>query len=73
MRIIEERSGSWNRNMAQPWGVTTGICNVIRQLEIAHVDSIPNLHLGPTLVVASDYGGQHKAATHESFSFLVTA
>lgn len=71
MAIVESSSRRWNRNLTPPWGLTSGISNVIRQLEIGHTDLLPDLRLGPTLIIASDYGGQHKAATHESFSFLV--
>jgi hypothetical protein len=40
-------------------------------MQLLHSDLLPNLHIGPTLVVTSDYGGQHKSSTHESFSFLI--
>jgi hypothetical protein len=53
------------------WGVTAAIANTIRQMQLLHSDLLPNLHLGSTLVVTSDYGGQHKTSTHESFSFLI--
>ncbi len=57
--------------MTLPWGVTSAINNVVRQLDLSHFELLPDLHLGPTLVVASDYSGQHKKATHEAFSFLI--
>lgn len=71
MAIIDLTSSRWNQHLTPGWGVTAGISNIIRQLAIAHVDLLPNLHLGSTLLVASDYSGQHKAAGHEAFSFLV--
>lgn len=71
MAIIDLTSSRWNPDLTPAWGVTAGISNVIRRLEIAHIELLPNLHLGPTLVVASDYSGQHKEASHEAFSFLV--
>jgi hypothetical protein len=52
-------------------GLTAGISNVVRQLEISHDELLPDLRLGPTVVMASDYSGQQKGATHESFSFLI--
>jgi hypothetical protein len=69
MTLIDLTSSRWNRSITPPWGVTAGISNVMRQLQLAHIELLPNLHLGPTLVVTSDYSGQHKKATHETFSF----
>lgn len=61
----------WGR-IAQPqWGITHSIDTVIRQLELAHSDSLPDLSLGPTLLMACDYSGQHRGASHEVFSFLL--
>jgi hypothetical protein len=65
------KTGNWSLDLAPPWGVTAAIGNCIRQLEIAHADLMPDLHLGPTLIIASDYGGQHKGSSHEAFSFLL--
>jgi hypothetical protein len=69
--IVDLSSTRWNRSVTPPWGVTSGISNVVRQLELSHFELLPDLHLGPTLVVASDYSGQHKNGTHEAFSFLL--
>ena len=71
MTLIDLTSSRWNRSITPPWGVTAGISNVMRQLQLAHIELLPNLHLGPTLVVTSDYSGQDKKATHETFSFLI--
>ena len=69
--IFDVEPRRWNQNLTSPWGLTASISNVVRQLEISHDELLPNLRLGPALVMASDYGGQHKEATHESFSFVI--
>jgi hypothetical protein len=71
MPLVQDTSRTWNRTVTPIWGVTSGIDDVIRQLDLAHVDLLPNLRLGHTLVLASDYSGQHKAATHEVFAFIL--
>ncbi len=61
----------WNSGIKQVWGVTDGVASVLSQLELAKPGVLPNLRSGPTLVLASDYGGQHASAAHETFSFLL--
>ena len=53
------------------WGVTDGIASVLSQLELIKPGALPNLRSGPTLILTSDYGGQHSRADHETFSFLL--
>lgn len=64
-------SGNWNKNVSPCWSVTSSLDKVIRQLETSDVDLLPDLSSHRSLILTSDYGGQHKAATHETFSFLV--
>lgn len=71
MLIASPSFGIWNKNITCVWGVTSSIDRVIRQLEIAKADLLPDLHSARSLVMTSDYGGQHKQAVYESFSFLV--
>jgi hypothetical protein len=64
-------SGKWNKNVIPCWSITSSLGNVLRQLEIADVELLPDLSSHRSLILTSDYSGQHKTATHESFSFLV--
>jgi hypothetical protein len=61
----------WNADSKQVWGVTAAIAHALAQLDLARPGSLPDLRSGPTLLLASDYGGQHKGATYEAFSFLL--
>lgn len=70
MKLKALSFGLWNKNVNPSWGITSSFDTVIRQLEIANIDRLPDLSSSPTLILASDYGGQHKGATHETFSFL---
>ena len=65
--ILNTSSSRWNANLTPPWGVTAGISNVISQLELRDFELLPNLHLGSTLVVVSDYSGHHRHTTHVRF------
>lgn len=55
-------SGKWNKNVSPCWSVTSSLDKVIRQLEIADVDLLPDLSSHRSLILTSDYGGQHKTA-----------
>jgi hypothetical protein len=61
----------WNPHSKEVWGVTAAVASALSQLDLARPGSLPDLRSGPTLLLASDYGGQHKSATHEAFSFLL--
>jgi len=61
----------WNRGVKRQWGVTTSIGNLISQLELGKPEILPHVQYGPNLLLACDYGGQDKRATHEAFSFLL--
>jgi len=71
MELTTLSSGYWNKNVNPYWGITSSFDTVMRQLEIGQADLLPNLSSSPTLILTSDYGGQHKQATHETFSFLL--
>lgn len=71
MESVTLSSSFWNKNVNPCWGITSNLNLVIRRLEIAQTDLLPNLSSSPTLILTSDYGGQHKQATHEAFSFLL--
>ncbi len=40
-------------------------------VEAEHADLLVPVRNG-TMIVASDYSGQHKDATHEAYSFIIT-
>ena len=71
MLITRPSFSRWNQNVTCVWGVTSSIDKVIRQLEIGRVELLPDLHSAHSIIMTSDYGGQHKQAVYESFSFLI--
>jgi hypothetical protein len=70
MQVSSFNSGQWNKNVSPCWSITSSFDKVIRQLEIADFNLLPDLSSSRSLILTSDYGGQHKGATHETFSFL---
>lgn len=61
----------WNPEVKHVWGVTDGIASVLSQLDLARPGILPDLRSGQTLLLVSDYGGQHAGTVHETFSFLL--
>ena len=47
------------------------ISEQIRQLELLNPDLLPDLRKYPSVIIASDYGGQHKGAEYQTLSFLL--
>ncbi len=52
-------------------GPTNRISNMIAEIEGRSPGLLTSVRLGPTLIVAADFSGQHKSASHECYSFLV--
>lgn len=52
-------------------GCINSISNVVWMEELKKVDRLTSVRNSPTLILASDYGGNHKGATHETISFLL--
>jgi hypothetical protein len=52
-------------------GVPNGISDAIQQEEWLKGDLLTSVRHGPTLILASDYGGAHKSAAYETLSFLL--
>lgn len=68
---LEYTGCRWGKIPPPQWGITASVDRVLRQLEIAEPSSLPDLSRGPALLMACDYSGHHKAASHEAFSFLL--
>ena len=47
------------------------LSDMLCRLETKEPYALPDLHQGPTLIVVSDYGGQHATVNFESLSFLI--
>lgn len=69
--LLEIYSRRWNKQLNCIWGVTGAISNVISQLELTQPALLPDMQFGPTLLLLSDYSGQHKHTKYEVFSFLL--
>ena len=52
-------------------GYLFSLSDSVRIAEAQHPDMLVSVVDG-SMIVASDYSGQHKEATHEAYSFLVT-
>jgi len=52
-------------------GMANSVSDVICRQEWLKVDLLTSVRRGPTLFLASDYGGAHKGAHFETFSFLL--
>lgn len=60
---------NWN-HIGDSYEFMSGLSQTIRDMERAKSNLLPNLRIGSTIVVASDYGGQHDTSTYQSLSFL---
>ena len=47
------------------------ISDLIFREEWLHPDALNSVRRGPTMLIASDYGGTHRAARYETLAFLV--
>jgi len=61
----------WRHTIPLEAGYLFSLSDSLRIAEDAHGDILTPTSDGPMLI-ASDYSGQHKEATHEAYSFLVT-
>jgi hypothetical protein len=60
---------NWN-HIGDTHELMSGLSKTIQDMERARSNLLPNLRIGSTIVVASDYGGQHDTSTYQSLSFL---
>src|SRR5260370_41745081 len=63
--------GVWQPIVDKEIGYLFGLSDSIAVVEAKNPDLLASVTNG-TMIVASDYSGQHKEATHEAYSFLVT-
>lgn len=61
----------WKAIKEEKVGYLFSLSDSLRIVEEQNTDLLHDLSNG-TLVIASDYSGQHKQATHEAYTFLVT-
>lgn len=61
----------WRHILDDRAGYLYDISNALRIVELSHPGILIPVD-GGTLIVASDYSGQHKEASHEAYSFIVT-
>jgi hypothetical protein len=52
-------------------GLMNGFNDRLLQLQAANPQVLPNLQQTQTLLIASDYGGEHDTALYQSLSFLI--
>ena len=62
---------TWNHKVRAGFGVANSISKVIQDAEFNRGKPFVSPCSHNDLLIASDYGGEHKAATHTAFSFLV--
>jgi hypothetical protein len=63
--------GVWQPIVDKEIGYLFGLSDSIAVVEAKNPDLLASVTNG-TMIIASDYSGQHKEATHEAYSFLVT-
>lgn len=61
----------WKTNSDKRAGFLYSLSDAISVIEKKHPDILNSVSDG-AMIVASDYSGQHKGATHEAYSFLIT-
>ena len=52
-------------------GLMNTINNMIHELDISDPNSLPDIQRGSTVIVGSDYSGQHAASDYESQAFIL--
>lgn len=62
----------WNSMVNKNLGLMNKLDEMIFRLFQSDSSSMPNLHFGETLLILSDYSGQHKSSYFEGYSFLIT-
>ena len=57
--------------LAEDQSLLQSIADVVAKWYSRHPDAFPDVRQGPVLLLASDYGGQHKASQFEAYSFIL--
>jgi len=63
--------GFWRSQQDTVKSIFTIIDDNIGQMLVRHPSSLPDLRTASTIVIASDYGGEHPAAKYQVLSFLL--
>ncbi|MGE5574106.1 MAG: hypothetical protein ACM3ZU_13995 [Bacteroidota bacterium] len=69
--MISAHRRVWRPLARRELGIADSVSNVIYQEERLKGDLLTSVRRGPTLFLASDYGGEHKGARFETLSFLL--
>lgn len=68
MPVMDTRAWKPQNN---PEGAMHSLSNILCRIEARSRHALPNLHTGHTMLVVSDYSGQHATANFETLSFLI--
>lgn len=68
MPVMDTRAWKPQNN---PEGAMHSLSNILCKIEARSRHALPNLHTGHTMLVVSDYSGQHATANFETLSFLI--
>ena len=63
--------GHWKAPDRPELGLVNRLGGLLRSSELARPGSLPDLRSGSTLLIGSDYSGQHKSSEYEAMSFLI--
>lgn len=63
---------TWRRISRPDFGISSIISDSISGSRTLTADTIHSFRTSPTLLIFSDYGGEHKGARYEVYSYLIT-
>ena len=61
---------NWHLGDRPELGAMNSANSLIRSLDIGDPDAIPNIRSASTIIIGSDYSGQHSSSQFESFGFV---
>src|SRR5690242_1030888 len=67
------RGKNWLALKRPEFGMINTISDTIHVEEWRNPDLLPSIRSGSSLVLASDYGGEHQSACYRSISLILTA
>jgi hypothetical protein len=72
MQPSRDANSAWRKIERSDYGLSTALSEELSRSESASSTRIGAIRRAPTLLIFSDYGGSHKDARFEVFSFLAT-